>query len=66
MIKNLLENNDIKLTEQRKIIVHQLLLADRHLCVKDLYQKVKQYNVGLATVYRTVKLFQEIGLQRKL
>ena len=54
----------MKMTEQRRIIARVLSDADDHPDVEDLYQRSVKLdsNISIATVYRTVRLFEEAGL----
>ncbi len=59
---------NLKHSRQRKEILDIFLGIDRHLTLDELYGVVrKRYpNIGLATVYRTLKLLCECGLSRQL
>ncbi|MBM4345273.1 MAG: transcriptional repressor [Deltaproteobacteria bacterium] len=50
-------------TRQRRMIAH-ILYDHRHLNVEELHQQVRacDESVGYATVYRTVKLLERVGL----
>ncbi|MEL6168195.1 MAG: Fur family transcriptional regulator [Pseudomonadota bacterium] len=58
------EANGLRLTEQRRTIAQVLEEADDHPDVEELYARaaVRDPNISLATVYRTVKLFEEAGI----
>jgi Fe2+ or Zn2+ uptake regulation protein len=66
LIKKLIEKNGFKFTKQRKLILEQFFLADRHLSVEEIYQRLKENNIGLATVYRNVKIFNSIGIVKEI
>ena len=57
----------VKLTEQRKIIAKVMSEANDHPDVDELYTRVSQIDskISIATVYRTVKLFEEAGMVAK-
>ena len=57
----------VKLTEQRKIIAKVMSEANDHPAVDELYDRVSKIDskISIATVYRTVKLFEEIGILAK-
>jgi len=57
----------VKLTEQRKIIAKIMSDADDHPDVDELYKRVSKIDskISIATVYRTVKLFEEFGILAK-
>ena len=61
------EANGLRLTEQRRTIAAVLEEADDHPDVEELYNRAsaRDPRISLATVYRTVKLFEEAGILDK-
>ena len=57
----------VKLTDQRKIIAKVMSAANDHPDVNELYNRVSKIDskISIATVYRTVKLFEETGILTK-
>ena len=57
----------VKLTDQRKIIAKVMSESDDHPDVDELYKRVSKIDskIRIATVYRTVKLFEESGILTK-
>jgi len=57
----------VKLTEQRKIIAKVMSESSDHPDVDELYNRVSEIDpkISIATVYRTVKLFEESGILTK-
>ena len=57
----------VKLTEQRKIIAKVMSESSDHPDVDELYNRVSKIDpkISIATVYRTVKLFEEAGIVSK-
>ena len=57
----------VKLTEQRRVIAKVMTESDDHPNVDELYKRVTQIDskISIATVYRTVKLFEESGILTK-
>ena len=57
----------VKLTEQRKIIAKVMSESSDHPDVDELYNRVSKIDskISIATVYRTVKLFEESGIVAK-
>ena len=57
----------IRLTDQRKIIAKVMSEAMDHPNVDELHKRVIKLDskVSIATVYRTVKLFEEVGVVAK-
>ncbi len=62
------EAKGLRMTEQRRTIATVLEAADDHPDVEELYARASAAdpNISLATVYRTVKLFEEAGILEKL
>ena len=60
-------NKKVKLTDQRKNIAKVLSEANDHPDVDELYNRVSKIDskISIATVYRTVKLFEEFGILAK-
>ena len=54
----------VKLTDQRKIIAKVMSESNDHPDVDELYKRVSKVDpkISIATVYRTVKLFEEAGI----
>lgn len=61
------EANGLRMTEQRRTIAGVLQEADDHPDVEELYARavVRDPRISIATVYRTVKLFEEFGILEK-
>ena len=57
----------VKLTDQRKIIAKVMSESNDHPDVDELYKRVLKIDskISIATVYRTVKLFEEFGILTK-
>ena len=57
----------VKLTDQRKIIAKVMTESDDHPDVDELYKRVSKIDprISIATIYRTVKLFEESGILAK-
>ena len=57
----------VKLTDQRRIIAKVMSESDDHPNVDELYKRVNLIDkkISIATVYRTVKLFEESGILTK-
>ena len=57
----------VKLTDQRKIIAKVMSESQDHPDVNELYNRASKIDpkISIATVYRTVKLFEEAGILAK-
>ena len=57
----------VRLTDQRKIIAQAMANAMDHPDVDELHKRVNAVDkkISIATVYRTVKLFEEAGIVEK-
>lgn len=58
----------LRMTEQRRVVARVIAEAFDHPDVEELYARAAKVDprISLATVYRTVKLFEESGLLDKL
>ena len=63
-IEQLCESKGMRLTEQRKVIAKVLDDSKDHPDVEELYKRAVEIdnNISVATVYRTVRLFEEAGI----
>lgn len=57
----------LKMTDQRRVIAQVLSESDDHPDVEMLYNRASQVDpkISIATVYRTVRLFEEAGIIEK-
>ena len=57
----------VRLTEQRKLVAKAMSESEGHPDVDELHKRVSKLDprVSIATVYRTVKLFEEAGIISK-
>ena len=57
----------VRLTDQRRVIAKVMSESDNHPDVDELHKKVNKHDskISIATVYRTVKLFEEAGILAK-
>ena len=57
----------VKLTDQRRVIAQVMSESTDHPNVDELYNRVSKIDpkISIATVYRTVKLFEEAGILTK-
>ena len=57
----------VKLTDQRKVIAKVMSESNDHPNVYELYKRVSKIDskISIATIYRTVKLFEEAGILAK-
>ena len=62
------ETKGLRVTGQRRVIAQVLQDSDDHPDVEQLYARASAIDAGIsiATVYRTVKLFEEAGILGKL
>lgn len=54
----------MRMTEQRRVIARVLSLADDHPDVEEIHRRAAELdpNISIATVYRTMRLFEEAGV----
>ncbi|MBU5487803.1 transcriptional repressor [Clostridium sp. MSJ-8] len=69
VLKEELKKRGCKLTPQRRSIVDTIVDSEgKHLTAEEIYDEVKKRcpEIGLATVYRTITLLEEIGIVSRL
>ena len=61
------KNKGVRLTDQRKVIAQIMSESIDHPDVDELHKRVSEVDkkISIATVYRTVKLFEESGILEK-
>lgn len=68
-LKNMLAEKGLKMTTQRRVVFEALTeREDEHLSPEEIFEIIKDKypEMGLATIYRTLQLFEELGLVYKL
>ena len=62
------EAKELRMTQPRRVIAEVLQSSDDHPDVEELYTRANKIDpsISIATVYRTVKLFEEAGILDKL
>lgn len=66
LYEKLIKKEGYKFTSQKRIILLEMINANIHLSVNQIYEKVKNKNIGLATVYRSLKLFDNLNIIKKI
>ena len=63
-LETLCVEKGMRMTEQRRVIARVLSASDDHPDVEELYRRASEVdpNISIATVYRTVRLFEEAGI----
>ena len=63
-VEKLCIEKGMRMTEQRRTIARVLSLAHDHPDVEELYRRAHEEDphISIATVYRTVRLFEEAGI----
>ena len=66
-IENKCKEKGVRLTDQRRLIARTMSNAEDHPDVAELHKRVSKEDskISIATVYRTVKLFEEAGILAK-
>ena len=62
------EAKGLRMTDQRRVVARVIGESDDHPDVEELYARAAKVDpkISIATVYRTVKLFEEAGILDKL
>ena len=66
-IESKCKQKGVRLTDQRKLIAKVMSESESHPDLDELHKKVSKLDskISIATVYRTVKLFEEAGIVEK-
>lgn len=66
-LEELCTQKGIKMTDQRRTIAHVIAEATDHPDVEEVYRRASKLDskVSIATVYRTMRLFEEAGIVEK-
>ncbi len=67
-LEKLCVERGMRMTEQRRVIARVLSSSDDHPDVEEVYRRASRVDpkISLATVYRTVRLFEEAGIVERL
>lgn len=67
-LEKLCIDRGMRMTGQRRVIARVLSAATDHPDVEELYRRAAEVdpNISIATVYRTVRLFEEAGILERL
>jgi len=67
-IEDKCKQRSVRLTDQRRLIAKVMSQSSDHPDVDELHKRISKIDekVSIATVYRTVKLFEESGIIEKL
>lgn len=59
-----IKSRNLRMTNQRRQVLQVLEDSDEHLDAEAIYDRVRQHDprISLATVYRTLALFKDLGL----
>ncbi len=68
VFQDYIKQKNLKYSQKRVIILNSLLRSKKHLTAEELYQssKAKDASIGIATVYRTLKLLCECGIAQEI
>ena len=66
-LEELCAERGMRMTGQRRVIASVLQDADDHPDVEELYRRASavDHHISISTVYRTVKLFEDLGIIEK-
>ena len=63
LIEDFIDKKGYKLTNQRREILYIFLKNNqKHLSAEEVHDKLKSEGIGLATVYRNIKIFVDLGI----
>ncbi|SHJ29588.1 Fur family transcriptional regulator [Parasporobacterium paucivorans] len=62
----IIAKNGIRNTKQKEYILLELISSSTHLTAEQIHQRVKERKIGLATIYRNLKLFESLGIVKEI
>lgn len=67
-LERLCEDKGLKMTEQRRVVARVLSDSKDHPDVETVYQRASEIDdrISIATVYRTIRLFEEASIIERL
>ena len=60
--KSIIERENLKFTIQKQLILEALLSSKEHMTINELHDKLKVNNIGIATLYRNLDSFKNLGI----
>ncbi len=60
-----IKNAGVKFTRPRKLVLDVLKAAKQPVSIKEIHKRIRK-NADLASVYRTIHLFEELGIVREV
>ena len=68
ILRNYIKQNNVRHSKPREQIITEFLKAEKHLSVNDIYRLVQKKfpTIGIATIYRSMKIACEAGLAREI
>ena len=64
--KEIIEKNAFKFTKQKELILTTLLKSQTHLNAEEIGEKLREHKIGIATIYRGLNQFTELGIIKEL
>lgn len=64
--KNLIKKHGYKFTMQKRIILLAIINSKTHVSVKEIYDEVKEEKIGITTIYRSLKVFNRLGIVKEI
>jgi Fur family transcriptional regulator, ferric uptake regulator len=65
-LKNVIERGGHRFTFQKERVLEVLLGSKVHLNAKEIYDSLKPHGIGMATIYRNLDQFIELGVVKVL
>ncbi|AKA67602.1 transcriptional repressor [Clostridium drakei] len=65
-LKKIIEDNGYMFTRQKEYILKTLIKSNIHLSAEEICKDVKKYSIGIATVYRSLKVFSKLNIIKEI
>lgn len=61
-----IKKNGYIITKQKKLVLAALYQSEEHLSAEEIFDQLDGFNIGLATVYRALKLYSTLGIIKEV
>jgi len=66
ILKKTIEGKGVKFTKQKQLVLKVLIDSEIHLSAEEIHSRLKGQSVSMATVYRSLKAFNDAGIVKEI
>lgn len=64
--KEIFAKNGVKYSKQKELILLELINSGYHLTADEIYQRIKNKKIGIATIYRNLRVFTSLNIVKEI